>query len=137
MTYIQSSGDCQDEVIMVEGGQPYGKFHDYRNLIHFYTGRRTQLADCQTVNLEAQKRQVKWILIAGKNYVNCLDDSVRRAFSKELIDGDQVLLARPSMLPGGDNGKIDLTALNRDLKAVTDCQAPELKNDHYHSYGTK
>jgi 4-amino-4-deoxy-L-arabinose transferase-like glycosyltransferase len=115
--YIQAAGgDEHDEVVMVEGGQPYGHFNDYANLIRFYTGKTTKLADCQTVNLAAQRREVKWILIFGKNYSSCLDDSVRRSFSKEIIDGDQHLLARPGMISSGDGGKTDLTPLNQDLK---------------------
>lgn len=114
--YIQASGDGRDEVVMVEGGQPYGHFSDYANLIRFYTGRMAKLADCQTVNLAAQRREVKWILISGKNYSSCLDDSVRRNFPKEIVDGDQHLLARPGMISSGDGGKTDLTPLNQDLK---------------------
>jgi hypothetical protein len=133
--YIQASGDCRDEVVMVEGGQPFGSFSDYSELIRFYTGRQVRLADCQTVNLAAQRREVKWILIAGKNYTSCLDDSVRKNFSKELVDGDQVLLARPGMIGSADVAKIDLTPLNRDLTAVRDCEAAPLENDSYHSYG--
>jgi hypothetical protein len=133
--YIQSGGDCRDQVVIVEGGQPHGHFNDFSNLIRFYTGRAVALADCQTVNLAAQKREVKWILIAGKNYSSCLDDSVRRAFSRELVDGDQVLLTRPGMISGGDSGgKLDLTPLNRDLKAVQDCQVSPLMNDRFHSF---
>lgn len=116
LPYIQLGGDDRDEVVMVEGGQPYGHFNDYANLIRFYTGRTTKLADCQTVNLAAQRREVKWILIFGKNYASCLDDSVRRTFSKEIVDGDQHLLARPGMIASGDGGKTDLTPLNQDLK---------------------
>ena len=133
MAYIESRGDCRDKVVMVEGGQPYGTYLDYSNLLHFYTGRRTEKADCQTMNLLAQSREVKWILLAGKNFPACVDDSVRKAFSKVLTDGDQILLARTEMVEGGD-GRIDLTPLNRELKAVVDCVPPPLLNDNYHSY---
>lgn len=87
------------------------------------------------MNLLAQDHRLKWILIAGKNYPACLDDSVRKNFPKVVIDGDQVLLARPEMIVSED-GKFDLTPLNRDLKAVTDCKPIELKNDRYHSFGS-
>ena len=133
-SFIQARGDCHDKVVMVEGGQPYGNYLDYANLIHFYTNRRTEIADCQTVNLLAQTREVKWILIFGKNYPQCLDDSVRREFPKTLVDGDQVLLARPDMI-SSEGSKFDLTPLNRDLKAATDCKPAPLPVDRYHSYG--
>lgn len=131
MSVIQSHGDCRDKVLMVEGGWPYGTYLDYGNLLHFYTGRPTAQADCQTVNLLAQNREVKWILIAGKNYTDCLDQGVRGSFSKTFLDGNQALLVRSGVIDS-DGSKIDLTDFNRDLKAVTDCKPAPLPRDRYH-----
>lgn len=131
MSVIQSHGDCKDKVLMVEGGWPYGTYLDYSNLLHFYTGRKTAQADCQSVNLLSQNREVKWILIAGKNYTDCLDDGVRGSFPKVFMDGNQAMLVRAGMLEG-DGSKIDLTDFNRDLKAVTDCRPAPLPKDRYH-----
>lgn len=132
MAIIQSFGDCRDQVLFVNGYQPYAEFDDYQHLIHFYTGREAVETDCQGLPAAATDPQVKWIIVSGRNYPACLSSEVDKRFPFRAIDGNQVLLGQYGMTQGNDS--VDLTPLSRELKAAVDCRPAPLPHDRYHAY---
>jgi len=127
---IQSYGDCKDTVLFVEGGQPYGNYGDYKPEIEFYTGRQTILAECGKLSDKIEQTHAAWIMLTRDSLENCVRPEVREKFSRSFQLGNQFLLSR--VVPASE--VIDLTPLERELRAQVDCKAAPLPNDRYHSY---
>jgi 4-amino-4-deoxy-L-arabinose transferase-like glycosyltransferase len=130
MAIIQSSGDCSERVLFVEGGEPYGSAKDYRNLIGFYTGRHLDDTECPAASDAASKAETAWVLISKENAEKCLSPAVRSAFPASYSYGSQLLLSRRSR--AGET--LDLSPLGRELKAATDCRPAPLPSDRYQGF---
>lgn len=133
MAIIQSFGDCHDQVLFVNGYQPYAEFDDYQHLIHFYTGRDALEADCQGLEAATADPRIKWIILSGRNYPACLTGEISRRFPYRIIDGNQALLGQYGLTREGS--AVDLTPLSRELKAAVDCRPAPLPRDRYHGSG--
>jgi 4-amino-4-deoxy-L-arabinose transferase-like glycosyltransferase len=127
-TVIQSYGSCQDRVLFVEGGQPYGEQKDYGNLIAFYTGRHMVVAPCEGASEAALGENVAWVIVSKEG---CLNESARKRFPLSIRYGNQWLLTR--LVPAADI--TDWTVLARELKAPEDCQPAPLVSDRYEQFG--
>lgn len=127
---IQSYGSCGDKVLFVEGQQPYGSFSDYSVEIGFYANRRAVNAGCADANAAVARENPAWILVAGSNLRDCLDERVRHAYPVRYRFGNQYLLS--SVIPLRD--ALDLTPLARSLRAPLDCAPVPLPQDRYHRY---
>jgi hypothetical protein len=127
---IQSYGECSDRVVFVEGGQPYGAFVDYLPLLNFYTGRHAVSAGCEDASRAALAADVAWVLIAGENFEHCLSADARARFPRVFLSGNQYLLTRRIPVAA----TVDLTPLERELRAPVDCAAAPLPRDRYHAY---
>ncbi len=125
--FIQSYGECTDLVLFVEGGHPYGGPVDFSTELDFYTGRKMRVASCDEASRVASDPGVAWIIVAAQNYASCLSAEVRTRFSTVLQFGNQYLLT--TRIPA--HGTLDLTPLERELKAVTDCTPAPLPRDRY------
>src|SRR5262249_5325835 len=61
-SFIQSTGTCQDKVLFVPGGQPYGGSNDYGIEVQFYTGRAMETSACSEASRAAQKHDIRWMI---------------------------------------------------------------------------
>ena len=125
---IQSYGKCSDHVLVLEGGEPYGNFDDYKPELEFYTGRKVESVTCE--NVSARAVDAPWLILTRFSLENCLDQDAHASFSSSFQLGSQFLLSR--LIPVTQ--KVDLTPLERELRAPLDCQAAPLPKDRYHSY---
>lgn len=124
---IQSSGTIADRVLYVNGDFPYGSFMDYIPEIHFYTGRQTIVKDCEAVNTAvATEPAIRWVIVAGVNYARCFDPQTRAFFPTVYRVGKVYLLSREMR-----SAEIDLTPLDRELKAALDGAAANLTRNIY------
>ncbi len=127
---IQSYGTCHDTVLMVKGGQPYGSDADYSAEVIFYTARNFQGVPCDQVSASIEKLNPAWLIVAESKLQECVPPSQAALYPTHYRVGDQWLLSR--VVPPG--AALDLTALERELKAVPDCEVSALPKDRYHRY---
>lgn len=134
MALIQAHGACEDRVVIVNGGQPYGTFQDYSSLIHFYTGRHAVGTECVGLVQAASDPRAGWIVVSGANFRACVSEELRREFPAVWEYRGQFLLSRrvPAPASGGPAQVHDLSFLGRELKAATDCKAAPLPSNRYH-----
>jgi hypothetical protein len=87
--------------------------------------------DCAKLNSELSSGKiVQWVILSHENWTACLKPEDRRKFSGDFLVGNQHLL---TTLISTDK-TVDLTPLEVELKAVTDCQAPPYPRDLWHRY---
>jgi hypothetical protein len=126
--YIQTYGTCEDDIILVPGGEPVGSAHDYVLALNFYTGRRVVVTGCELVQTVIRKNEPRWLFLSRENYERCLTQVEQAKFKARFKLGSQMLLSTL------DIDTTDLTPLERELKPVIDCKAPPYPQDRYHSY---
>lgn len=131
LAVIQNYGTCEDRVLFVEGGQPYGIGADYRHLIKFYTGREMLESSCAEANRMAMYHNINWILISGENFKACLDVFVMERFPSVMRYGKQYLLSKVISGDLRDMKEQDLSPFAGELKAAKDCQAIPFPKDRY------
>ena len=127
---IQTYGTCKDEVLVINGGQPYANPGEYSIEVRFYTGRNVMWDECGKASELAKAPNTGWIIISDENYANCLTSEVKTLFPTKVKFGNQLLLSR--VMPMGD--VFDLTPLERELKAALNCKPAPLPQDRYHRY---
>lgn len=130
MPLIQSYGDCGDRILLVPGGEPIGSSHDYSLVLRTYTERPVDVVACE--NVHSALTTHPWVLVSEENYRLCVGKVDRERFPLALQYQNWVLLG--SKVPRSD--RVDLTALERELKPVRDCQPAPYPQDLYHRYGT-
>ena len=129
--FIQTQGSCDDLVLLVPGGEPVGSAHDYQLFLNFYTSRPIQVASCDELN--SKSAGARWIILSHQNRQSCLSLKNRKRFSQNYRVGNQYLLGLGHADPSQPD-LFDLTPLELEQQAVTDCQAPHYPRDRYHSY---
>ncbi len=133
--YIQSYGNCEDQVLFVPGSHPYGGIVDYSIEIRYATGRKVQEAPCSELVRLASQPSAGWILMATSEE-HCLDAGTRSRFPTALRFGNQRLLTnripRETAFADSHGSALDLSPLQRELQGSIDCRAPEIKRDRYY-----
>lgn len=130
-SFIQSYGNCSDQVLFVPGGQPYAADHEYWIEISFYTGRSVTHTSCQEANQKASDPAVKWIIASNENADKCLSQESRSRFAHRIRYGNLQLLSTYPLIA---DGALDLTPLERELQSVKDCRSVDFPKDRYHAY---
>lgn len=129
--FIQSYGSCEDRILVIEGGKPYGTYADYQALLQFYTGRATLEASCEASAAQAlQDARIAWVISSASQAQACLAAPEFGArFPVVFRYGNQILLT--SRIPAGGVA-VDLSPLARELQAPIDCRPTPLPRDRYH-----
>jgi hypothetical protein len=126
--FIQSYGNCDDDILLVSGGEPIGSSHDYGLVLSFYTGRRVDVESCTTAGASIRKNRPEWVVISQDNLNQCLHSEERNYYSTQIRMGSQVLLS--DVIP--KTAQIDLSPLERELKPIVDCMPQPYPRDIYH-----
>ncbi|NDG83594.1 MAG: phospholipid carrier-dependent glycosyltransferase [Proteobacteria bacterium] len=124
---IQSYGSAQDQILYIDGLQPYGGHLDSIYELSFYTGRRVIQGSCKTAEESVMKQNPSWIVVSGVHLTECLSDKARAAFPVEYRFGQQFLLSR--IIPR--DSATDLTPLWRELRAPLDGKSQDYPRDPY------
>jgi hypothetical protein len=126
---IQSYGSCQDHVLFIDGGQPFGTALDSIYELSFYTGRKIlQARDCQEAIRLITTRSPEWIVMTTRNPTQCIPGVTLAHYPVYFQFGDQYLYSR--IIPETRRG--DLTPLHRELKPPRECvSAPEPKDLYF------
>jgi hypothetical protein len=129
--YIQTHGGCDDVIALVPGGEPVGSDLDASLFLTFYTGRTVESLACDRISarLESPARPA-WVILSDDNLRHCLTPAARAHYPTALLVDSQVLLTAQFAV----SALTDLTPLDLDLQAVTDCQAPRYPRDLWHKY---
>jgi hypothetical protein len=128
--FIQTYGKCEDEVMIVGGGEPIGSSLDSSLVLRFYTGRNIFSERCEAAGNSIRKRPPEWIVLSKENLERCLSPQDRTNYPFQFQVGQQYLLTR--MIP--TTQPIDLTPLDRELMPVIDCKPQPYPKDIYHRY---
>jgi hypothetical protein len=134
---IQFHGSCDDEVLLISGGEPAGSSLDYQLFLNFYTGRTVSAVNCTELAGKLEKQPPAWMILSDENYRSCLTSKDRSLYPYRYLVGTQLLLRSERHAAKDRSVKesvIDLTPLEGELKAVTDCKAPRLPKDRWHQY---
>jgi len=133
--YIQAYGECENEVMLIPGGEPVGSSLDYSLALKFYTGRKIWIEGCETASPSIQKKTPEWIILSKENFQRCLSPQDRALYPFQLLMGQQILLSHLFKSPATDPSQpFDLTPLERELKPVIDCKPQSHPRDLYHRY---
>lgn len=124
---IQSYGTCQDPILFIEGGQPYGGAGDYKAEIGFYTNRQWLVSNCDQAKNTIREKNPKWILLSQSSYQNCLADVERSKYKTIYKYGHQLLLTSIDI----PRAVFDLTPLSRELQAPLGCEAAPISKNRY------
>lgn len=131
MPLIQKHGDCDDVIALIPGGEPAGGDLDYRLVLNFYTSHPTQTLDCHAL---AEKIDAgyppPWLILAQDNLEPCLPAARRARYSAAYLSGNQYLFT--TRIAHSD--VTDLTPMELELSAVTDCRAKPYPKDIWHKY---
>ena len=124
---IQSYGSPSQQVMFIEGGQPYGSELDSIYELSFYTQRKIVQASCHNaLSLWAQYKP-EWIVVTGKNLNGCLKPEVLTQYPVKYKFGRQYLLSRVI----SPEQATDLTPLVRELKPPVNGKSPDLPHHLY------
>jgi hypothetical protein len=128
---IQSYGTCDDRVVFIDGGQPYGSYGDYSAEITFYTNRKFLGASCSEANALLEKENPAWIIVSRDHFSGCIAEKIRALYPSRFSMGNELLLSRV-MNTKDVTAAVDLMVLERELKVAADCTPAPLPNDSYH-----
>lgn len=126
--YIQSEGNCDDQVLLIRGLEPYGGDINFMYYINFYTGKKVLPVFCPETKSALQDPSVRWILVSGEHFETCLDEQTKTRFKTQLLYGNQYLLSQYSF---NVKGAFNLTPLERMRKAPIDCQKVPISSNPY------
>ncbi|MGK5085195.1 glycosyltransferase family 39 protein [Bdellovibrionota bacterium FG-1] len=126
---IQTHGNCDDHIALIPGGEPVGGDLDYRLFLNFYTGRYVDVVECSQVG-QLTRALPQWVIVSHENFERCLSQALRKKYLSTYRMGSQYLLTTLT----ASAPVIDLTPLELELKAVTDCKAPPFPKDIWHRY---
>lgn len=127
---IQSHGSCEDQILYVPGDEAYGGWQEADIEGRFYTGRNTIQSDCSQINQDVLKPHAAWIMLSRANFDRCLSPETRALFPGKIEVFGEILLSKSPL--EDKSGVVDLSVLDRELKAVTDCAPAPLNTDRYH-----
>lgn len=132
MPFIQTYGSCKDPVLLIQGGEPIGSSLDYQLVLNFYTNHPVRVADCGQASEMIRTTSPVWVIVSDENFHGCLTSELRDRYSTRFLAGNLYLLAQAGTIP--ENGRVDLTPLERELRPSVDCVAPAYSQDRYHRY---
>jgi 4-amino-4-deoxy-L-arabinose transferase-like glycosyltransferase len=125
--FIQAYGSSSDQILFIEGEQPYGGKLDSIYELTFYTGRRVLQGTCESAEDQIKTQNPEWIVVSGANFKLCLKESTRSKYPAQYRYGRQYLLSR--IIP--KEAETDLTPLRRELRAPLDGSPSPLPTDSY------
>ncbi len=136
--FISTTGTCDDTIAILQGGEPVGSELDYRVYLGFYTGRTVEVYGCADLKSRSESGHLpRWVILSHENWLNCVAEDSRAKFPFKLRVGTQLLLGsqeQPIPDAAHSKGVVDLTPLELEGKAVTDCKAPPYPRDMWHRY---
>jgi hypothetical protein len=124
---IQAYGDCNHQVLFINGEQPFGSDLDNTYELGFYTGRKILKAECSEAEARIAAENPEWIIATGKNRSLCLSATTLKRYPAEYRFGSQSLFSR--IIPPGSVG--DLTPLARELKPPRGCVSVPIEQNLY------
>ena len=124
---IQAYGASSDQILFIDGGQPYGGKLDSIYELTFYTGRKVIQGACDRAEEQIKVDHPEWIVVSGANFKNCLKETTRAQYPVQYRFGQQYLLSR--IIP--KESETDLTPLRRELRAPLDGAPAPLPKDSY------
>jgi hypothetical protein len=131
MPYIQTHGSCDDVVALIPGGEPAGSAQDYSLVLNFYTSRPVEVLNCETLRQRIHSGSPPpWVILGHENLEACFPVAARAAYPTALLSGSQYLFT--TRIPR--SAIADLTPLDLEQAAVTDCKAPPYPRDMWHKY---
>jgi hypothetical protein len=124
---IQNYGSASDQILFIDGEQPYGGKLDSIYELAFYTGRSVIQGACTTAEDQVHALNPEWIVVSGSNWSQCLKERTRSNYPVQYRYGRQYLLSR--IIP--KEAETDLTPLRRELRAPLDGVPAPLPKDSY------
>jgi hypothetical protein len=124
---IQNYGSVSDQVMFVDGGQPYGSELDSIYELSFYTQRKIIQANCENANSLFIQFNPEWIVVTGKNLNGCLKSEALKQYPVKYKFGRQYLLSRLI----SPEQATDLTPLVRELKPPVNGKKADLPRGLY------
>ena len=112
--YLREYGQCDDTILLIRGGEPYGSSSDYELVLGHYSGHHVVTARCEQVKDKLSEHpRIEWVIASAQNAKNCLPEHL---FVDNLRVGEQSLLSkRPLPFLPFDLSPIEGELIRNDL----------------------
>ncbi len=123
---IQHQGSCQDAILFVDGGQPYGTVLDSLYVLKFGTGHPLLEATCVDVNEVIRTFNPKFVILSNPD---CVASDLAQSYHSRLGYGTQFLWIKSTK---DETKSINLSGLERELvPADYPCRETTLQETPY------